>query len=371
MTTLLTAVDALVAEAAHVSSLDELKAKARRVLELRRTTTAADITTATAVLAEAIDPEYAEINGWLAMTAGALVEWGADPAPLGRRMLQQLPSVVRKASAFGQRLLEHAVSAEATEETSGGEWVGDRYAPPEQVGSAAAEDIDGADAWVAVSLWATPAVACWTRDTAMRAQAKALLPQVAPLAELNDHARCLVILLNVLDDEPFLVFYPSTNQGCRLRVSGVADNFQLHTLLADTLIKPAGSRLFTWGRRAGLPGSRPHPASASVARGDGPQQIDVPSKGVWNLFNWRALQPDGTLPASVATDHWVWGEGIPADIEKYEEFRVVLLAPQSYSRMWNSARYFNALRPSIDVEEVLSDAATKEWLQRLGNAARA
>jgi hypothetical protein len=168
------------------------------------------------------------------------------------------------------------------------------------------------------------------------------------------------------------VFYPSAKAGYRLRVSGVADNFQLHTLLADALLQRRSSSFLSRFRRSEirLPETPPDPLVAAVARGDGPQTSDISSRGVWNLHNWTALEPDGTLPSAVPTKHWIWGEGIPAGILSFEGKRVVLLAPASYARGWNTGRYFSALRASVVIEESLSPSATEFWLRRMGEASQ-
>ena len=362
------AVDRLLAGAQEVDSPSELQPLGQAVLALLPIASPKELDEAVKSLIGAIDPEHAEASGWLAITAGSIIEEGTDPSALANLFIEFLPVVIQRATAFGEFALTHALSPEASQEIeddSGGEWLGDRFLPPEQVSVIANEQPDGADAWAAIWLWFMPAVACFTRDLHLRKQAIASLPPVQRLSELNGHAQCLSVLLSVLDDEPFLVFHPATDQGYRMRVSGVADNFQLHLLLADTLIQPSA-----WLPRTatGLPGVRPHPVVASIARGDGPQESDVTSYGVWDLYNWTALLTNGRLPAEVPTEHWIWGEGIPADIEQFGEFRVVLLGPPSYPRFWNTARYFGALRASIVVEEAFSASDTRDWLRQLGTA---
>jgi hypothetical protein len=119
----------------------------------------------------------------------------------------------------------------------------------------------------------------------------------------------------------------------------VADNFQLHTLLADALITQRG--LFRRkGPPWGIPGKRAPPAAVATMRGDGPQSIDRPSTGVWNLYNWTVLDEEGRLspPAKDDPKHWIWNEGMPADILPFEGQRIILLGPPAYLRWWNTAR---------------------------------
>jgi hypothetical protein len=373
MSRLKVAVDQLVSEALTTESPDTLKPLAEAVFEICTDAAPPEQAEAIATLCQALDPKYAQVSGWLAITAGGIVEAGAAPTLLAERLITLLPALLQKATEFCEFAVAYALSPEQSEEIeddTGGVWFGDQFLPPQRALEVAGRKPEGADVCNALPLWCTPAVACLTRDATSRKRAQAALPPMARLAELNSDVHCLSVLMSVLDDEPFLVFHPATNQGYRLRVSGVADNFQLHTLLADSLIKPTSSSPLGWLRSSadGLPGTRPHPLAAAVARGDGPQESDAPSQGVWDLYNWTAIQPDGRLPDNVPSSHWIWGEGKPSDIECFEGFRVVLLGPPSYVRSWNTARFFQALRASVIIEETFSSGAVQEWLRRLGQA---
>src|SRR5262249_60468311 len=111
----------------------------------------------------------------------------------------------------------------------------------------------------ALTNWCKPAIAGLSRDKDARQRAVLALPEFALLARAHPDAGWLELLLSVLDAEPFLVLHPATRNGYEVRVSGVADNFQLHILLADALIGAAVPRRFPWLRspRAGLSGRRP------------------------------------------------------------------------------------------------------------------
>lgn len=369
MTMLQSAIERLVAQSRSVRSPAELRPFALDVLDLRAHVSPAELTQGVQALSEALDPRRATHCGWLAITAGALLEAGADSRALEERLIECLPDLAHRAVGFGEQMLAHSLSLEASgeiDDDTGGEWVMQRFVPPAQLGALLAQYPDGADAWDAIPFWFQSAIACFSRDAALRKRASLALPKLARLAELTDNAKWLQVLFSVLDDEPFLVLHPATGQGFRLRISGVADNFQLHTLLADMLIDTPSEIVGL--SLAGLPGFRPDPSVVAVARGDGSSASDVPSSGAWDLYNWTALRADGRLPDDVPTDHWIWGEGIPADIVPFDGLRVVLLAPPSYLRNWNSVRQFSALRASIVVEEVLAAASVKDWLARLGAA---
>src|SRR5436190_5192026 len=56
------------------------------------------------------------------------------------------------------------------------------------------------------------------------------------IADRVPRAHWLPGLAQVLDDEPLVVIDHATGRGFRLIMSGIGDNFQLHTLLAHRLI---------------------------------------------------------------------------------------------------------------------------------------
>jgi hypothetical protein len=172
-------------------------------------------------------------------------------------------------------------------------------------------------------------------------------------------------MLQVLDDEALLVIHVEQKKGYDVRISGLSDNFQLHTLLAGALI---GSPSQGW-----LEGTAPSKRAvaecrdAAVAEGGGAQMT-----GAFNLCNWTALRPDGSLPddTGAASNHWIWNEGYPAEIAPFEGRRIVLLGKPPYERLWRAGRQFCGMVGALTVERTLGTAEVKEWLNRLANAPR-
>ena len=190
-----------------------------------------------------------------------------------------------------------------------------------------------------------------------------MLRQAQALAELHDRAKFLVEMLRVLDDEDLLVLYPATGLGWKVRVRGISDNFQLHTLLADALIGDPEKGL--------LPGRRPDPRIAAAARDQPVDPAVELAEGAFNLLGWQALRPDGTLPAGQdGSESWVWNEGVPAEIDKFEGVRVLLLGPPPYVRTWNAGRRFEDMPADLHVVETLTPAAANSWLGRIAAAPR-
>jgi hypothetical protein len=191
--------------------------------------------------------------------------------------------------------------------------------------------------------------------------AKSLRAQAQRIAELHEGAHWIQLILSVLDDEPLLVIEPATRTGILARSSGIVDNFQLNTLLMDAFPASSPSSL----RRVSL-------SAAEIARGTGPQMSEEVVTGAWNLYTWQALRRDLRLPESGdndATGHWIWNEGIPADIPLFEERRVILLGPPSYERSWRSQRMFESLPARLHIEQRLTPAEATAWLERMAAGA--
>jgi len=91
--------------------------------------------------------------------------------------------------------------------------------------------------------------------------------------------------------------------------------------------------------------------------------------GAFNLWNWTGLQADGTLPKpGSASDHWIWNEGVPADIVPFEGQRVVILGPPPYSRSWRGGLIFNGMIPELVVTEKLTKDEVRSWFRKLAAA---
>jgi hypothetical protein len=137
---------------------------------------------------------------------------------------------------------------------------------------------------------------------------KVLTDLVNEIGPLREELGELVELLAVLDDEPLIVLHRASATGYEVTISGVADNFQLATLLAATL----------------------------------PDHSDF-----------------------MMVDHtgsWIGGEGRPADIPQLDGRRVILLEPSTGS--WNTAPNFLRIDPEIRLDQVLPDAEVAGWLLR-------
>ena len=273
------------------------------------------------------------------------------------RRVEELLGLARERLAEAMASALTGDAADDYEGDEGGFWVGDALLPPGAYPHS--KDLD--DKCYAL-------IRALSADAGARRSVASRLAIPKDLEELQPGAGWLRLLLSVLDEEPLLVLHFPSRRGFRTRISGISSNFQLHTLLADALIERSRLRQFfsRAGKELGRPA--PHPDVVAVCDGSGPQTIDRPSEGVWNLYQWRAIDATGNLPLKVDPKLWIWGEGIPTDIERFGDSRVLILGPPAYAREWNTAREFAGLHASVRVEAPLTDSESKEWLRRFAGA---
>lgn len=285
----------------------------------------------------------------VAVLAGAFVERGASSLPLR----EVLPN--RAAAAMELYELFPAAWAQA----SGGRPLPDRTGPPTMtdVVRILADDArrrgnseDGiqrlALSWFDLKDWLNPMITVMARpefriamDHRDRVRAAA-----AAIAKDIEAARWVHGLSLVLDDEPLIVLDPATGRGFRLTISGVGDNFQLHTLLADRLTGPADRGLL----------AAPPPESAWVAAATDAEPGPFPSTAPI-LRRFRLFDGSGA---------YVHPEGRPYDIEPLEGIRVVVVQPAQGNFGWQFGRVYKHMKPTVTLDQVLDPAEAAHWLSR-------
>lgn len=267
----------------------------------------------------------------LAVLAGALVERGADPAPAVAAVVDGWLEAAEAATEFARRwrLAVRLAPPEPVDDPATFEAVVTRLAGGEPAD-------DGlrrlAAAWFMLGQW-TMALTTFLQRAAVRTdlpRREEVEDAVEALQDVRYDLDWLVDLLRVLDDEEILVLHRPSGRGWALTVGGIGDNFQLHTLLAATLLSMTDDRL--------LPGMPP-PAAEVAAATDGP------------------LRPDGGMQARFhlvdGEGHWIWNEGVPADIPVVDGARVVLLDPLAEARTWEAGRQFAQMVPTVRLVRVL------------------
>jgi hypothetical protein len=313
----------------------------------------------------------------VAIGCGAIVENGGDPDIAIDPILEHLPETLAEAAVFIDACQERAQQEKAA--AGSGEQAGQGEGESEEAeeedegnlvdrfGYDVAQELPAqGQAWLALRPMCLGAIAMLSRSPRARQQARGmeeLLDRAGYLAGRHDQVSFLYMMLQVLDNEELLVLHPESKRGYRVRISGIADNFQLHLLLADVLIGDPARGL--------LPGKRPDPRTVAAARDKPVDPRARTAQGSFNLWTWRGLQPDGKLPQEMGdSSNWIWNEGTPSDIPHFEGVRVVLLGPPAYARSWNAGRRFDGMPGELRLEEVLPAEAAEDWLARIARAPR-
>ncbi|MFG2822495.1 hypothetical protein ACGFX4_24055 [Kitasatospora sp. NPDC048365] len=273
----------------------------------------------------------------LATAAGFCVERGADPLACAGPILDAVHQDLRDALEFARRLA--AAGAEPPEPDEAN--IDDALLT--LLGGEPQHATRLALAWCAVEEWQAPALAVLCRSAEVRRRhAAALLPACRDLAALGHHdLKCLAYALALLDDEPVVVLHRPTGRGFELRIGAVADNFQLHTLLAHVLV--GGGH---------LPGAAPSAESVRLATDPAPARG---GSGAVATGAFELLAPNGDR---------IWNEGLPDDIPVVEGRRLLVLDTPAYRRSWNADRFFPLLPGTAELTRVLSADETRSWFAR-------
>jgi thioredoxin-like negative regulator of GroEL len=292
--------------------------------------------------------------GVAALACGAMVEHGGDPGICGPVLLDRTEGLLRDLGVFWDEVRKRSG---ATLTPANATPLGERYF--NEIGPANQE---AAFAFYGHKSYLLGLVTHLSRSPALRAEARRRprLLQQAPVIDVpfSEHSH-LGCLLRVLDDEPLLVLHPGEGKGFRVRLTGVADVLQLDTLLAARL----GGR---------LPGREPPPAIVSAVT-DGPVREDLSVDGVFNLWTWGGLNPDGTLPPGPGPGvrHLLPWNAFPDQIPAFDGVRVVLLAPRNPPFRWPGTRRYREMPGDLRVEGTLSPEEVRDWLDRIRRADRA
>lgn len=276
----------------------------------------------------------------LASAAGFCVERGADPAACAEPILGGVHQDLLDALAFARRCTVAGVAEDELPEPD--EKIIDD-ALPARLGGDAYEAMRLALAWCSVEQWQPPALAVLCRSAEVRRRhASTLLAACRDLAALERHdLKCLAHALAVLDDEPLVVLHRPTGTGFEVRIGGIGDNFQLHTLLAHVLI--GGGH---------VPGTAPSAESVRLATDPEPARghTEAVATGSFEL-----LAPDGER---------IWNEGLPDDIPVVQGLRLLVLDEPTYQRSWNADRFFPLLPGTAELIRVLPADEARTWFAR-------
>ncbi|MBT2492752.1 hypothetical protein J7E96_30435 [Streptomyces sp. ISL-96] len=270
----------------------------------------------------------------VAVMTGACVERGADPLACAPAVFASALDAFEQAAVFCDRW-----AAAGRGELPGHEGEGLEEADFERIG------FEPVMAWQALPQFEMACVAMLNsprvrRELPGREELPAAVARVAELS--GEPFKCLAYALAVLDDEPVVALNRATGAGFALRVSGIGDNFQLHTLLADALIG-----------RGLVEGEAPSAEAVACCRDRAGM---VPTTGSFDFVG-----VDGEL---------IWNEGRPADIPVVDGVRLVVLDPPTYRRNWPAGRFFPGMTGELVYDHALAPEESAALLARVAEPVR-
>ncbi|MBX3185545.1 MAG: hypothetical protein KF819_00965 [Labilithrix sp.] len=293
----------------------------------------------------------------LHLALGALVEAGAPPEVAWPAVRRGLRETLEGATRFAQACVK----------ASGEELVDEAIAAAGK--KAAAKKPADADAWQALASRCLAAVACLTRSRKLRSKEQGsgeLAEAVYPLEAAVEEVSFLSQVLAILDDARITVLHPESERGFEVTVRDVSSNLELFVLLTNAIVGDPKKGL--------IEGQRPDRRAVAALTDPGAAPKKPPAiVAAFNLVAWTGLAADGTLPEADPEDpaHWIWLEGVPADIPAFEGRRVILLQDPADARALAVEASFAALSPEVRVVSKIAPAAVSRMLAKMGKAASA
>lgn len=277
------------------------------------------------------------------MLCGYLVEKGYE----GKYFIGELERLAIKKLDIAEPLLKASVSVMETTDDEDE----DPYEAVDKMREAAAtehpEQIE-ADDWLEKIYPCL--VSTYSSDQGLFNKGKNLLyERVQPYIQVSNACSWLSTLFSVLFNEPVFVVELSQKKAFTGTISGIADNFQLQLLLMS--IPQLGDTIDA--------------ELTAVVNGTGPQDGEASVAGKWDMCNWPILSASHQETGNSDSDHWIWSEGSPEDIELLEGRRVILLKEPSYQRGLYVQRSFSTLPASINIEKWLSEEELNQWLEKM------
>ncbi len=315
----------------------------------------------------------------IANCCGIAVEAGADPAGAISPILDRLAFQLKDAKAINDGL-SAIIGSPHLEDVADEVW--------EDAAAKSTDDAQVIRSYLALSFTGRAAMAMLCRSAPIRQYARdheALVESIVGCREFNRYGHFLNETLMGMDDATLIVLDLTREMGFRVKLHAVRNNCHLFTLLQGAILSHASADEWT--------DERPSPLLQQIAKTDrmladiskeewaASGMVDaeggVFDRGIWQFYQWPALQPDGSLETwtKVHPYHpwWVWGETHPSEILEIDGVRVILMGPLEMPRKW-SMQFFAPVHPSlksaVTIEAVLSPASFAGWLERIRETPR-
>jgi hypothetical protein len=287
------------------------------------------------------------------LVCGGMVEHGGDPEVCGPLLLDYLGKLLGELREYWDQVRARTGAILSRENAM--------YLGEQCFNDIAQTHLNPAWAFYFHMPLAMGVIAHLSKMPALRATARSRPEVLAEAPNLDMISRedetYLTCMFRVLDGEPLLVLHPDERKGYEVRITAVADVLQLDTLLAANLI---GATSEGW-----LQGRRPSEEIISAVT-NGPVRFDLSVDGVFNLWTWNGLRPDGSLPVGLTPSEFLlpWN-AFPDQITPFDGVRVLLLGKRFPPQNWQGTRRYRDMPGSLTVERTLPAEEVSAWLTRL------
>jgi len=279
------------------------------------------------------------------LTCSALVENGASLTREIDAILESYVEAIEPAARYMAAVKQRGIEASPDCECAHDEL---EYLTVEMEEEEAEKDPAGAESWRLLDFLTRGVMGIFLASGASGPWPEDLMELVDKLSRYEETVHFLRAYLRILDEE-IVVIHPVSRVGALVHVNGIADVFQLHTLLAaeSAFLDPEAEK----------PGEK----AMATARGEGPVETDEIVIGPWQMQSWRALAGDFNPEA---TTHWIWNEALPFDVPILDGKRVIVLLDAAYPRTWSATRLFESVKAKLKVQRLLDDAEVEAWISR-------
>ena len=335
----------------------ELREAVDAVLRAFKPKDAKGTATAMAALGKGVKASQGRAAQVLLLALGALVESGAPPELAWPAIEHSLVTTLAGAAKFAAACLDR-VDHLALDEAVKSEREPVKKKLPKETA-----------AWDLLRSKCMAATACLTRSHKLREKVRAsgkLMKAADPLVDYVDEVTAFSRVLRIVHDEPLLVIHLEQRKGWRFTIRDLATTTELYVLLLDAIVGDPAKGL--------LKAKKPNPkALVTIKDPDhAPKNtalLDVP----FHTVAWTGLLPDGTLPDPTSEDvehhHWVWLEGVPAEIPPFAGERVILLQGPVMKRDVEVPVPYDALFPTLKPRGKVSRAEVDRLLAKMTLAA--
>jgi hypothetical protein len=310
-------------------------------------------------LVGALNAPHPQVAGHVALMTGCIVEEGANPGVLVKALVPRVEEALKTSTRAVEAVAQLAEMEDDDERETAN--VGVRTISALEWQAFVDKDPSSAQSLLALDHFCQALIAALTRqpEVLKSTAIRALAAPLTPVSELSHFAHFLARLLRVPIDEEWFIIDPRTCRGFALRVSGVANAFQVYALVHAALCVIPRS-LTHWSP----PVRRPPPPeeTLAVANGSGPQQTLGSYVPPFTLFRWTAMSHPRRIPDSNDFRDWYSNSAVPAELARFREQRIGILGDFGIKMELGIAREFGALGASVTLARELDRRHVVELL---------